>query len=113
MIIKWVNMWMIMVICLLKNQDLITSDQIDGSTRLIVYNCSNITGIEDIVHYGSKVIIEVSDGCMIVFMSDTFHARLTSYDKISKCYLPYLRFFVYIFEKEYVSIRNYISKILE
>ena len=57
--------------------------------------------------------MDVFDGCMIVFMSDTFHAGLMFYDKIGKSFLPYLRFFAYIIEKGYVSIRNYISEILE
>ena len=39
---------------------------VDGATRLIVYNCSNITCLEQVVHRGSKVVVEVPDGCMIV-----------------------------------------------
>ena len=42
----------------------------DGTTRLIVYNCSNVTDIEDIVHCESKTIVKVSDDCMLVFASD-------------------------------------------
>ena len=35
---------------------------VDGVTRLIVYNCSNITGLDQIVHRGSKVVVEVLNG---------------------------------------------------
>ena len=38
---------------------------VDGATRLIVYNCSNITGLKPPVHRGSKVVVEVPDECMI------------------------------------------------
>ena len=47
---------------------------VDGATRLIIYNCSNITGLKQLVHRGSKEIVEVPDGCMIVFASHTIHA---------------------------------------
>ena len=40
---------------------------VDGATRLIVCNCSYITGLEQVVYRGSKVVVEVPDGCMIVF----------------------------------------------
>ena len=46
---------------------------IDETTRLMVYNSSNITGLEGLNHRGSKVIVEVPDGCMIVFTSETVH----------------------------------------
>ena len=35
---------------------------IDGTTGLIVYNSSNITGLECLIHRGDKVVVEVSDG---------------------------------------------------
>ena len=47
---------------------------VDGATRLIVYNCSNITSLENVVHRGSKVVVEVPDGCMILFTNHTVHA---------------------------------------
>ena len=40
---------------------------VDGAIRLIVYNCSNNTSLENLVHRGSKVVVEVHDGCMILF----------------------------------------------
>ena len=49
---------------------------IHGSTRLIVYNSSNVTSMEGQVHCGAKVIVEVPEGCMIIFTSDTFHASV-------------------------------------
>ena len=40
---------------------------VDGSTRLLVYNCLNATDFEQVVHRGSKAVVEVPDGCMILF----------------------------------------------
>ena len=54
---------------------------VDGATRLIVYNCLNITGLEQVVHRGSKVVVEVPDGCMIVFTNHTIHVGVKSYEK--------------------------------
>ena len=86
---------------------------IGGTTRLIVYNCSNVTGMEVITQFGSKVIVEVSDSCMIAFTSDNVYAGVMSYDRKSGGYLPHLRMFVYIVQQEYVSIKYDISKMLE
>ena len=55
----------------------------DVTTRFIVYNYSNITRIEFIIHRGSKVIVEVFDGCMIIFTSDTFQVWGT-FNKLSE-----------------------------
>ena len=54
---------------------------VDGATRLIVYNCSNITGLEKNVHRGSKVVVEVPDGGMLIFTNHTIHAGVKSYEK--------------------------------
>ena len=56
----------------------------DGATRLIIYNCSNITGLEQIVHRGSKVVVKVPDRCMILFtnhINHTNHTGVKSYEK--------------------------------
>ena len=42
------------------------------STRLIVYHSSNVSSMESQVHRREKVIVEVPEGCMIVFTNDTF-----------------------------------------
>ena len=86
---------------------------IGGTTRLIVYNCSNVTGMEVIAQFGSKVIVEVSGSCMIMFTSDNVYAGVMSYDRKSGGYLPHLRIFAYIVQQEYVSIKYDISKMLE
>ena len=79
----------------------------------MVYNCSNITRVEGIIHRGSKAIVEVHDGCIIVFTSDTVHVGAKSYDRTSGTYLPLLRVSTYIVEHNYVSITNDVSKMLE
>ena len=46
---------------------------IDGITMFKLYNCSNITGLESAVHEGVQVVVEISNGCLILFTGDTFH----------------------------------------
>ena len=66
----------------------------DGNTRLMVYSSSNIIGLEDLIHRGSK-----PDGSMIVFTSETFDVKIKSYERQSGTYLSHLRLFAYIAEK--------------
>ena len=47
---------------------------VDGLTRLKVYNYLSITGLENVVHRSSQVILEIPNGCLILCMGDTFHA---------------------------------------
>ena len=83
---------------------------IHGSTRLIVYNSSNVTCMEGMVHRGAKVIVEVPEGCMIVFSNDTFHAGVKSYAKYGGNYLSHLRLFAYIVEESFFSVDESIEK---
>ena len=85
---------------------------VNGATRLIVYNCSNITGLEQIVHRGSKVVVEVPDGCMIAFINYTIHAGVKSYEKQGGMSSSHLRMFAYIVEQDYVQITYCITKLL-
>ena len=85
---------------------------IDGTTRLIVYASSNIIGLEGIVYRTCKVGVEVPDGCMIVFTSDTFHVGLKSYERQSGVSSSYLRMFTYIIESNYISIKIEVLKLL-
>ena len=43
---------------------------VDGVTRLRVYNCSNITGLENEIHKSIDVVVEILSGCMILFTGD-------------------------------------------
>ena len=86
---------------------------VDDTTRLIVYNCSNITGLEQIIHRGSKVVVKVPDGCMIVFINHTIHAGVKSYEKYGGTYALHLRMFTYIVEPNYAQITDDISKNVE
>ena len=85
---------------------------VDVTPRLIVYNCSNITGLERLVHRGSKVVVEVSDGCMIVFISHTIHTGIKTYEKQGGIYSSHFRMFAYIVEEYYVQTENSITKLL-
>ena len=69
--------------------------------------------MEVIVHRGAKVIVEVPEGCMIVFSNDTFHAGVKSYAKYGGNNLSHLRLFAYIVEDTYSSINESIEKIQE
>ena len=83
-----------------------------GATRLIIYNCSNITGLEQIVHRGSKVVVEVPDGCMIVFTNHTIHAGVNNYEKHGGSYSSHLRMFTYIVEEDHFQTEDIIAKLL-
>ena len=67
--------------------------------------------MEGIVHRGAKVIVEVPEGCMIVFSNDTFHAGVKSYAKYGGNYLSHLRLFAYIIEESFFSVDESIEKI--
>ena len=67
--------------------------------------------MEGQVHRGEKVIVEVPEGCMIVFTSDTFHTDVKIYAKYGGNYLSHLRLFVYIVEDTYTSIDESIENI--
>ena len=66
--------------------------------------------MEDQVHRGAKVIVEVPEGCMIVFTNGIFHAGVKSYAKYGGNYLSHLRFFAYTVEDNYISIEDSIGK---
>ena len=66
--------------------------------------------MEVIVHRGAKVIVEVPEGCMIVFSNDTFHAGVKSYAKYGGNYLSHLRLFSYIVEETFISFDESIEK---
>ena len=75
-----------------------------------------MASMEDKVHRCAKVIIEVPEGCMIVFTSDTFHTGVKSYAKYWGNYLSHLRLFAYIIEDIYCSIdesKETISRTIE
>ena len=85
---------------------------VDGATRLIVYNCSNITSLENIVHRGSKVVVEIPDGCMILFTNHTVHAGVKSYEKHGGQYSSHLRMFAYIVEQGHLQNEDTITRVL-
>ena len=74
---------------------------VDGVTRLKVYNCSNITGLEKNIHRSSQVVVEISSGCMILFTGDTFHAGVSTFERRNGSYPSNLRIFSYIVEADF------------
>ena len=84
---------------------------IHGSTRLIIYNSSNVTYMEGKVHRGAKVIVEVPEGCMLVFINDTFYTGVKSYAKHGGIYLSHLRLFAYIVVETFISFDESIEKV--
>ena len=84
---------------------------VDGVTRLKMCNCSNITGLEQTVHRKSQVIVEIPNGCMIVFTGNTCHAGVSSIERSNGGYPSFLRIFSYIVEDDYTSDDENITKI--
>ena len=82
---------------------------VDGVTRLKVYNCSNITGLEKNIHRSSQVVVEISSGCMILFTGDTFHAGVSTFERRNGSYPSNLRIFSYIVEEYLLSINENIT----
>ena len=56
---------------------------VDGVTRLKVYNCSNITGLENEIHKSSQAVVEIPSVCMILFTRDTYHAGVSTFEKLN------------------------------
>ena len=83
---------------------------IHGSIFLIVYNSSNVTSMEGRVHRTGKVVVEVPEGCMIVFTNNTFYAGVKIYVKHGGNHSSHLRLFAYIVEDKYTSIMDSIDK---
>ena len=75
-----------------------------NSLQLLQYN-----RLEKNVHRGSKVVVEVRDGCMIVFTNHTIHAGVNTYQKGGDIYLSHLRMFTYIVEQDYVQTTDCIT----
>ena len=55
--------------------------------------------MEQVVHRGSKVVVEVPDECMIIFTNHTIHAGVKTYEKQGGIYLSHIRMFAYIVEQ--------------
>ena len=68
--------------------------------------------MEQIVHRGSKIVVEVPDGCIIVFTNHTIHAGVKRYEKQGGMYSSHLRMFAYIVEQDYVQKTDCITKLL-
>ena len=84
---------------------------VDGITRLKVYNCSNITGLENVIHKSSQVIVEIPNGCMIVFTGDTYHSGVSTFERRNGSYPSNLRIFSYIVEDNFLSVDEDIKAI--
>ena len=77
---------------------------IDGVTRLNLYNCSNITGLENVVHNGGQVVVEIPNSCLILFTRNTFQAGVSTFHRADGSYPSNLRHFSFIIEKEYILV---------
>ena len=84
---------------------------VDRVTILKVYNCSNITGLEKIIHRSSQVVVEIPSGCMILFTGDTFHTGVSTFERHNVSYPSNLRIFSYIVEDVFLSINGNITSI--
>ena len=84
---------------------------IDGVTRLKRFNCSNITGLENIVHKGSQIVVEVPNDCLVLFTADTFHSGISTWERARGNYSSNLQMLSYIIEDEYLSATENITSI--
>ena len=84
---------------------------IDGVTRLNLYNCSNITGLENVVHKGGQVVVEIPNRCLILFTGDTFHAGISTFHRVDRIYPSNFRLFSCIVKKEYTTGNEAITLI--
>ena len=66
--------------------------------------------MEGMVHCGAKLIVEVPEGCMIVFTNDTFHAGVKSYTKYGGNYLSHLRLVAYIVDETFIFFDESIER---
>ena len=76
-------------------------------------NCSNITGLEQIVHRKSQVIVEIPNSCMIVFTGYTYYAGVSSIERSNGSYPSFLRIFSYIVEDDYITDDENINRLLQ
>ena len=84
---------------------------VDGVTRLKLYNCSNITSLENIVHRSSQVVVEITNWCMIILAGDNFHAGVSTYERRNGSYPSNLRIFSYIVKNCFLSDNEDITAI--
>ena len=68
--------------------------------------------MEKIIHRGSKVVVEVPDGCMILFTNHSIHAGVKSYEKHGGVHSSHLRMFAYIVEEGHFQTEDSITKVL-
>ena len=68
--------------------------------------------MEQVVHRGSKVVVEVPNWCMIVFTNHTIYAGVKTYEKHSGTYSSHLRMFAYIVEEDHFQTEDIIIKLL-
>ena len=84
---------------------------IDGVTRLKLYNYSNITGLENLVHKGGQVVVEIPNGCLILRTGDTYHVEIGIFHIADGSYSSNLRFFSCIVKKKYITVNEDIASI--
>ena len=77
---------------------------IDRVTRFKLCNCSNITGLENVVHNGGQVVVKIPNSCLILFTRDTFQVGFSTLHRADGSYPSNLRLFSFIIEKEYILV---------
>ena len=71
----------------------------------------NIAWLEDIVHKGDQVVVEIPNGCLVLFTRDTFHVGVSTFHRADGSCISNLRLFIYIVEKEYITGNEDITSI--
>ena len=71
--------------------------------RLKLYNCSNINGLDNVVHKSGQVVVEMPNGCLILFIRDNLHVGGSAFHRVDESNPSNLLFFSYIIEKNYIT----------
>ena len=86
---------------------------INGVKKLNIFNCSNIAGLEQTVHRGNQVVVEIPNSFLILFTGDTFHAGISTWERDNCSYPSNLRIFSYIVENEYITEDENTTSLLQ
>ena len=63
---------------------------IDRVTRFKLCNCSNITGLENVVHNGGQVVVKIPNSLLILFIGDNFPPGVSTFHRVDRSYLSNL-----------------------
>ena len=96
-----------------KDHQRIKKRPVGGITRLNSFNFSNITRLNNIVHRGSHVVVEIPNNCLILFEGNAFYSGISTCERGNDSYLSNLRIFSYIVKNVYIIRDENINSLLQ